>query len=209
MADAAGDNSLRRVTRAITATNWTAKAKQAAASLKAQHAAGREGDESPAEPIWPTPKEQLDALKGLFQGKSEETDSSSSETEGVDDAALEHDAAEVAEAMRRVDWAQVRVVTAERSTDVARTMRSLADNVDWNKVQPVAAQVSSALIAAVAAGRIPVGGSLGPMVARAITDQNNLGRRVAADLANGTSTTSGASAVPPDFRSAIETTASE
>ncbi|HEY4610533.1 MAG TPA: hypothetical protein VIH06_15055, partial [Ilumatobacteraceae bacterium] len=164
MADAAGDNSLRRVTRAITATNWTAKAKQAAASLKAQHAAGREGDESPAEPIWPTPKEQLDALKGLFQGKSEETDSSSSETEGVDDAALEHDAAEVAEAMRRVDWAQVRVVTAERSTDVARTMRSLADNVDWNKVQPVAAQVSSALIAAVAAGRIPVGGSLGPMV---------------------------------------------
>ena len=82
-------------------------------------------------------------------------------------------------------------------------MRSLADNVDWNKVQPVAAQVSSALIAAVAAGRIPVGGSLGPMVARAITDQNNLGRRIAADLAQSPS------AAPPDFRDAIDTTAHE
>ena len=85
--------------------------------------------------------------------------------------------------MRRVDWAQVRAATSERTTDVARTMRSLADHVDWSKVQPVAAQVSSALIAAVAAGRIPVGGPLGSMVARAITDQNNLGKRVAANLA--------------------------
>src|SRR4051794_31830066 len=209
MADGAGDNSLRRAARVISTTNWTAKAKQAAASLKAQHAAGREGDESPAEPIWPTPKEQLDALKGLFHTKSATTDAPSadsseprSEPEIVDEAALEHDAAEGAEAMRRVDWTQVRVVTTERTTDVARTMRSLAENVDWNKVQPVAAQVSSALIAAVAAGRIPVGGSLGPMVARAITDQNNLGRRVAADLAKGTSGT-------PDFRSVIETTAED
>jgi len=66
MADSTGDNSLKRVARAISTTNWTAKAKQAAASLKAQHAAGRDGDDSPAEPIWPTPKDQLDALKGLF-----------------------------------------------------------------------------------------------------------------------------------------------
>jgi hypothetical protein len=205
MADGA-DNSLRRAARVISTTNWTAKAKQAAASLKAQHAAGRDGDETAAEPIWPTPKEQLDALKGLFRTRPGDADTSSPgpepEPEVVDEAVLEHDAAEVAEAMRRVDWAQVRVVTSERTTDVARTMRSLADNVEWNKVQPVAAQVSSALIAAVAAGRIPVGGSLGPMVARAITDQNNLGRRVAADLAKGT-------AVPPDFRGAIETTANE
>jgi len=209
MADASGDNSLRRLSRAITTTNWAAKAKQAAESLKAQHAAGLDGDDSPAEPIWPTPKEQLDALKGLFHTKSRDsepagdTDGEATSPDAVDEAALENDAAQVAEAMRRVDWAQVLVVTTERTTDVARTMRSLADNVDWNKVQPVAAQVSSALIAAVAAGRIPVGGSLGPMVARAITDQNNLGRRVAADLAQGTGD------APPDFRSAIETTATE
>jgi len=203
MADSTGDNSLKRVARAISTTNWTAKAKQAAASLKAQHAAGRDGDDSPAEPIWPTPKDQLDALKGLFHKPQSATGSPAPSSEVVDEAALDHDAAEVAEAMRRVDWAQVRVVTSERTTDVARTMRSLADNVDWNKVQPVAAQVSSALIAAVAAGRIPVGGSLGPMVARAITDQNNLGRRIATDLAKGNA------AAPPDFRDTIETTAQE
>jgi hypothetical protein len=171
--------------------------------LKAQHAAGRDGDDSPAEPIWPTPKDQLDALKGLFHKPQSATGAPAPSSEVVDEAALDHDAAEVAEAMRRVDWAQVRVVTSERTTDVARTMRSLADNVDWNKVQPVAAQVSSALIAAVAAGRIPVGGSLGPMVARAITDQNNLGRRIATDLAKGNA------APPPDFRDTIETTAQE
>ena len=99
------------------------------------------------------------------------------------EAMLEADAKEVAEAMRRVDWTQVRAATAGRATDVTQTMRSLADQVDWAKVQPVAAQVSSALIAAVAAGRIPVGGRLGPMVAKAITDQNNLGKRIAVDLA--------------------------
>ena len=70
-------------------------------------------------------------------------------------------------------------------------------------MQPVAAQVSSALIAAVAAGRIPVGGRLGPIVVRAITDQNNLGRRVAANLEHT------ATPVPPDFRGIIEATATE
>jgi hypothetical protein len=41
------------------------------------------------------------------------------------------------------------------------------------------------------------------MVARAITDQNNLGRRIATDLAKGNA------APPPDFRDTIETTAQE
>ena len=102
--------------------------------------------------------------------------------ETPDEESLDRDAEHVAQALRGVDWGQVRTATSERSTEVARTMRSLADHVDWAKVQPVAAQVSSALIAAVAAGRIPVGGPLGSMVARAITDQNNLGNRVAANL---------------------------
>lgn len=207
MAAAQDDNPLRRVTRVVTSTKWTAKAKEAAASLKAQHAAGRDGDDSPAVPIWPTPKEQFDALKHLFHKPGEEgspatTDvaaPSAAETE----ATVAAEAEEVAEAMRRVDWTQVRAATSERATDVTQTMRSLADQVDWAKVQPVAAQVSSALIAAVAAGRIPVGGRLGPMVAKAITDQNNLGRRIATDLQNSKAP------MPPDFRGAIEATATE
>ena len=208
MAAAENNKPVNRAIRAVTSVKWGAKAKEIAASLKAQHAAGRDGDDSPAEPVWPTPKEQLDGLKKLFRSspKSATTDADADvavDEPNRDEESLDRDAEEVAQALRGVDWAQVRSATSERSTEVARTMRSLADHVDWAKVQPVAAQVSSALIAAVAAGRIPVGGPLGSMVARAITDQNNLGNRVAANLQR---TTAGA---PPDFRAVIEATATE
>jgi hypothetical protein len=195
MGAADSEKPVRRVLRAVTTTKWGEKAKQATASLKAQHAAGREGDDSPAEPIWPTPKEQLEALKGLFRSAPDQP--------ALDDAALDSDAEQVAQALRGVDWADVRAAAAERTNDVAQTMKSMADHVDWAKVQPVAAQVSSALIAAVAAGRIPVGGQLGSLVARAIRDQNHLGRRVAENLQHTPTR------VPPDFRGVIEATARE
>ena len=209
MAAAENNKPVNRAIRAVTSVRWGAKAKEIAASLKAQHAAGRDGDDSPAEPVWPTPKEQLDALKKLLRTSSPKSATANVGVDAAvdepnhDEESLNRDAEEVAQALRGVDWAQVRSATSERSTEVARTMRSLADHVDWAKVQPVAAQVSSALIAAVAAGRIPVGGPLGSMVARAITDQNNLGNRVAANLQR---TTAGA---PPDFRAVIEATATE
>lgn len=204
MAAAEDDKPVRRLARAVTNAKWGAKAKEVAASLKAQHAAGRDGDESPAVPVWPTPKEQFEALKHLFRASPKSAgDHDPQPSEDVDEATLDNDAEEVAAAMRGVNWTEVRAATAERTNDVARTMRSLADHVDWAKVQPVAAQVSSALIAAVAAGRIPVGGPLGPIVVRAITDQNNLGKRVAANLEGSQSR------VPPDFRGIIEATATE
>jgi hypothetical protein len=164
-----------------------------AETLKAQYHAGQSGDDAPAAPIWPGPKQQLEAMLGLF--RSEPADAGSPTEE-----ALESDAAAVAEAMRGVDWSDVRAATAEKTSDVARSMRTMADQVDWAKVQPVAASVSSALIAAVAAGRIPIGGPLGPIVARAIRDQNNLGRRVAGNLQETPATS------PPDFRGVIEAT---
>jgi hypothetical protein len=202
MAGPQGDKPLRRVARAVTTKDWGARAKQVAASLKAQHAAGRDGDDSPAEPVWPTPKEQLDALRRLFRKNSPDNILTAGD-KAPDEQNLDNDAAEVADALRRVDWAQVKAATAERTNDVARTMRSMAEHVEWTKVQPVAAQVSSALIAAVAAGRIPIGGQLGSMVARAIADQNNLGRRVATNLEQSPTN------VPPDFRGVIEATATE
>jgi hypothetical protein len=209
MAPAQPEKPLRRLTRAVTTTKWSAKAKEIAESLKAQHAAGRDGDESPAVPVWPTPKEQFDALKHLFRSSPKEA--AAADAPVADDAANEAaneatddaDAEEVAGALRRVDWAEVRAATAGRTNDVTRTMRSLADQVDWAKVQPIAAQVSSALIAAVAAGRIPVGGRLGPMVVKAITDQNNLGKRIAVNLEGNRAP------MPPDFRGVIEATATE
>lgn len=196
----AGKEGMRRALRAVTSTKWSAKAKAVATALKEEHAAGLRGDDSPAQPVWPTPSEQLAALKNLFRSPRAVTTTAETSAEG--DMA-EHEANEVAEAIRKVDWADVRAAAAERTSEVTRTMRAMADHVDWAKVQPVAAQVSSALIAAVASGRIPVGGRLGPMVARAITDQNNLGKRVAQNLAQS------ATAVPGGFREIIETTATD
>lgn len=189
------------VGRAMT-TKWTAKAKEIAASLRAQHAAGLAGDDSPAEPVWPTPKQQLDAVKHLFRSKSVGSTTPVNDVQ-VDNRSLDRDAEQVAEQLRGVNWVEVRATTAERTSEMARTMKSLADHVDWAKVQPLAAQVSSALIAAVAAGRIPVGGPLGPIVVRAITDQNNLGKRVAESIQRNPA------GVPNDMRQVIEATATE
>jgi hypothetical protein len=196
MTGAQRDNPVQRAVRVATTTKWSAKAKAIAAALKAEHAAGRAGDESPAQPVWPTPKEQLEGLKRLFR-------SAPTEPAALDEGGLDSEAQQVAEALRGVDWAEVRSSAASRTSDVTRTMRAMADHVDWGKVQPIAAQVSSALIAAVATGRIPVGGQLGPIVARAITDQNSLGKRVAQNLQNSRTT------VPTEFRGIIEATASE
>ena len=177
---------------------WRTKAVRAAASLKAEYQAGKAGDESPAAPIWPTAKEQLDAVvKMLTSAKS------SPPQIAPTDAELDADAAEVAVALRGVDWASVRSTTAERTGGARRAMREMADQVDWAKAQPVAAQVSSALIAAVASGQIGVGGRLGSTVARAIVDQGGLAQRVAANLNEETTQ------MPPDFRQVIDSTATE
>jgi hypothetical protein len=213
MPGAQSDNPVDRVVRSVSATKWSTKAKAVAASLKAQHAAGRDGDDSPAEPIWPTPREQLEALKRLLRVSQSQapaatfdpadlTDDPSSTEPAAGDAA-DTDAEEVAAALRGVNWTEVRNATSGKANDVTKAMRAMSDQVDWAKVQPVAAQLSTALIAAVAAGRIPVGGRLGPIVAKAIVDQNNLAGRVAQNLERSQA------AAPPDFREIIDATATE
>lgn len=119
----------------------------------------------------------------------------------------EPQAAEVADAMKGVDWAKVRASTSVRGAEAAQSMRTMAAEVDWDKVQPVAAKVSSALIAAVASGQIGVGGRFGPTVARAIMNDRNLAGRVSTSLAAD-------DVAPPDFRhiviaGAIEATSTE
>ena len=122
-------------------------------------------------------------------------------------ATEEVQAEEVAEAMRGVDWAKVRASTTSKGSEAAQSMKTMAAEVDWDKVQPVAAKVSSALIAAVASGHIGVGGRFGPTVARAIMNDRNLAGRVSTSLAADESAV-------PDFRQvvisgAIETTSTE
>jgi hypothetical protein len=112
-------------------------------------------------------------------------------------------AEEVADAMHKVDWAKVKAATASRTADATQGMKSMAAQVDWAKVQPVAAQVSTALIAAVASGQIPLGGHLGGRVVRTIMNDRDLAQKVASTLAR----TPGQ--MPPDFRGVIETTGRE
>ena len=188
-----------------TTSRWVAKAKQAATSLKAEYQAGKRGDDAPAEPIWPTPRQQLDGLLALWKPKpagrpeADETVESPGDAEAVGEADVEA----VADAMRGIDWAAVRAATSERTGEAAKAMRSAAEHVDWAKVQPVAAQVSSALIAAVASGRLGVGGPLGAKVARTIINQGGLAGRVAHQLRDQPA------AMPVEFTGIIEATSRE
>ena len=206
-----------RFARAVTTTKWKDKAKHAAETLKAEYAAGKRGDDTPAAHIWSTPKEQLDGIMRLLRAErpvdhvaaEHGTDAASTEapadvrTDQHPDQHSDQHVAEVAAAMRGVDWAGVRAATAERGGEVATAMRTMAAQVDWGKVQPVAAQVSSALIAAVASGRIGVGGPLGATVARTILGQPGVADRVARQLQHDDAP------LPPDFRGAIEASARE
>lgn len=110
---------------------------------------------------------------------------------------------DVADALRTIDWATVKAATSKGAGEAAERMRAMAQQVDWQAVQPVAAQVSSALIAAVASGQIPLGGPLTGRVARTIMNDQNLAQRVA-DALDRT-----ASPMPPDFRGVIDTTGTE
>jgi hypothetical protein len=114
---------------------------------------------------------------------------------------------EVAAAMKKVDWASVKTATAGKTAEATQSVKAMAAQVDWDKVPPVAAQVSSALIAAVASGQIPLGGHLGGRVARTIMNDRDLAQKVAASLARTPKQ------APPDFRGvvagAIEVTGTE
>ena len=193
--------------------------------LKAEYEAGKRGDDAPVTPLWASPKEQLDAVVALLRSARDDAPAApapaptdpTDPTDPIDPidpvaaaAPTDEDVAAVTSAMRGVDWAAVRVATTERGADATRVMRTMADQVDWSKVQPVAGQVTSALIAAVASGQLPVGGRLGSTVARAIVDQGGLGQRVTLRV------TADAAHLPPDFRpdlgrptAVIDVTASE
>jgi len=216
---ASGDAGRRtgRLAASLSPAALKRRATDAAAVLKSEYEAGKRGeDDTPVTPLWASPKEQLDAVVALLRSArdvapapSDDNDAADVDAAGtaavrdVDGTAGVDDVATVAAAMRSVDWAAVKSATAERGADATRVMRTMADQVDWTKVQPVAGQVTSALIAAVASGQLPVGGRIGGSVARAIVDQGGLGQRVTQRVsADGTP-------LPPDFRPVIEATGSE
>jgi hypothetical protein len=216
-----------RLAGTVRGTDWKGRAKQAVQTLKDEYEAGKRGDDGPVQPIWASPKGQLDAVLDLLRGARADAPGSPAGTPDPTSSMIHPDAAdladqadqadhaahtdatadevadEVAAALRGVDWAKVRSATAERSGDAARTVKAMAEQVDWAKVQPVAAQVSTALIAAVASGQLGVGGRLGSTVARAIVDQGGLGQRVARRIP------ADQLPVPAELRRVIDTTARE
>jgi hypothetical protein len=178
-----------------------AKARRVAAALRAEYEAGRRGDDSPAEPVWATPAEQWQRLRQLVGARA--VDGSTPVVE-PDTPATDSDAAdEVVSALGRVDWTAVRAATTERTTEAAAAMKAMAADVDWAKVQPVAAQISSALIAAVASGQLGIGGPLGRTLARTIVNDGGLAHRVGTSLERQRAT------LPPDFRNVIDATSSD
>ena len=152
------------------------------------------------------------------------SDQNSNETGGGIGSDQNSDEAAVSEALQSVDWAAVRAATAEKSSEAALRMKAMAAEVDWAKVQAGAARVSSALIAAVASGQLPVGGRLAGPVARAIINEGGLAQRVHHSLRSSRDTegahdTQGpddthdigsiTTAEPPDFSGAIEAASRE
>lgn len=128
-------------------------------------------------------------------GKRDETDAPASAN--APDAA---EVAEVADALSGVDWAKVKAAAADRTAEMSKAMKTMAADVDWARVQAGAARVSSALIAAVASGQLPIGGRLAGPVARAIINDHGLAQQVSEKMSRGPDTQ------PPDFRGIIETT---
>lgn len=175
-----------RLTRVVNASTAKARAAEFARTLKAEYEAG---------------KAEVEASEVA----ADADEAPASETPEV---ASEAEVEEVAAAMRGVDWAKVRAATSERGAEAAHAMKSMAAEVDWSRVQPVAAKVSSALIAAVASGQLGIGGRAGSTVARAIMNDRDLAQRVSNSL------TRHPGQQPPDFRAqmgqpAIETSATE
>ena len=202
---ASGDAGRRtgRLAASLSPAALKRRATDAAAVLKSEYEAGKRGeDDTPVTPLWASPKEQLDAVVALLRSARDVAPAPSDDND-VDGTAGVDDVATVAAAMRGVDWAAVKSATAERGADATRVMRTMADQVDWTKVQPVAGQVTSALIAAVASGQLPVGGRIGSSVARAIVDQGGLGQRLTQRVA------ADGAPLPPDFRPVIEVTGIE
>jgi hypothetical protein len=82
--------------------------------------------------------------------------------------------------LARIDWKSVSTTAQTRSGDVAERMKSLADDVPWDRMKPVAGKVATALIAAAATGQI---GSLSGPTALAVSralQGNNVGEAAAA-----------------------------
>ena len=156
----------------------TARMRTAADSLKDEYRKGKDGDDSPVQPIAPN---AIDIIKRWLAADEQADQQVDSDAGDEPATGSDADADEVADLLGRVDWQKVSGTV--RDTAAAQRMRDLADRVDWAAAKPVAARVAAALIAAAAAGELgAVQGATGRYVARTIANEMGLADRVAQRL---------------------------
>jgi len=160
------------------------RARQAADALRDEYRKGKEGDDSPVQPIAPT---AVDVIKAWMARPTDEEGAAPTDT-GIDTGTStststeeEQAASQVASLLGGVQWS--RVSDAVRDNAATQRMRELADQVDWAAAKPVAARVASVLIAAAAAGELGgLHGATGRYVARTIANEMGLAEKVAQRL---------------------------
>lgn len=165
------------------------RAKESARVLKEEFDKGASGtapDE--ATPVlWDRPTfDHLSRLVKSLRGSStppaaapsaSPSSSASAPDEGLSDDAA---AAEVSNVLERIDWSQVSAATQTRGSEVADRLRSLTEDVDWERMKPVAGKVATALIAAAATGHLGrLTGPTAQAVARAINGDQGVGEAAA------------------------------
>lgn len=186
-----------RLVNAAEPTVEKVKASDFAQKLLTEFERGRSGEAEPsAEPAAttePTASAQPDASTASAQPNASAAAADATDTPPP---SATDDVDSLVDALSSVDWAKVRAAASEKGSGVATSMKKMAADVDWGKVQSGAAVVSSALIAAVASGQLPIGGRLAGPVARAILNDSDLASKVSSRLKGDEQ--------PPDLRDRVQ-----
>ena len=190
-----------RLVNAAEPTVEKVKASDFAQKLLTEFERGREGEaepsaEPPADPSAdPNASAAPDASTASAQPNASTAAADATDTPPP---SATDDVDSLVDALSSVDWAKVRAAASEKGSGVATSMKKMAADVDWGKVQSGAAVVSSALIAAVASGQLPIGGRLAGPVARAILNDADLASKVSSRLKGDEQ--------PPDLRDRVQGT---
>lgn len=177
-----------RLVNAAEPTVEKVKASDFAQKLLTEFERGRSGEPEPSAEPAATTASAASAQPNASTAAADATDTPPpSATDDVDS---------LVDALSSVDWAKVRTAASEKGSGVATSMKKMAADVDWGKVQSGAAVVSSALIAAVASGQLPIGGRLAGPVARAILNDSDLASKVSSRLKGDEQ--------PPDLRDRVQ-----
>ncbi len=167
------------------------RAQQSARILREEFDKGARGDalDEPTPVLWDRPTfEHLKALVRAGRPAAPVTGRPADSEPASDDyppapagpMSPEAAAAEVSGVLERIDWHDVTTTADERGADVAERLRSLAAEVDWERMKPVAGKVATALIAAAATGHLGrLSGPTAQAVARAINGDHGVGEAAA------------------------------